>query len=48
MYLYMITAENTMIHQYTFFILQEAIHNIETIQHNQRHKDTQQHLLHIA
>jgi len=31
MYLYMITAENTMIHQYSFFILQEAIHNIETI-----------------
>jgi len=32
MYLHMITAENTMIHQYIFFILQDALHNTVTIQ----------------
>jgi len=37
MYLYMITAENTMTYQYNFFILQDAIQNTVTIQNNHRH-----------
>jgi hypothetical protein len=32
LYLYMITAENTMAYQHNFFILQDAIHNTVTIQ----------------
>ena len=47
MYLYIITAENTMIHQYSFFILQDAMHSTVTIQNNQRH-DIPHILLHTA
>jgi len=44
----MITAENTTIHEYNFFILQDAIQSTVNIQHNQRHNDTPHNLQHTA
>ena len=48
MYLYMITTENTMTYQWSFFILQNAIYNNVTIHYNQKPKDTMHNLLHTA